>query len=108
MKLLANMWSLRDPVATASWLNNFLPSLELDPVVGEFVNRISIKDPEGAVGWASSIVNKEQREKALSKALRALGRKNPEGLRAWQEKNGFPAKEKKKNKIIIIIAQLSR
>lgn len=95
MKLLANMWSLRDPVATASWLNNFPPSLELDPVVGEFVNRISIKDPEGAVGWASSIVNKEQREKALGEALRAWGRKNPEGLRAWQEKNGFPAKEKK-------------
>ena len=67
-------------------------------MVGEFVNRISIKDPEGAVGWASSIVNKEQREKALSKALRALGRKNPEGLRAWQEKNGFPAKEKKVEK----------
>ena len=40
MKRLASRWSLNDPVATAKWLNEFPPSAELDPVVGEFVNRI--------------------------------------------------------------------
>jgi hypothetical protein len=59
----------------------------LDPVVGEFVNRISSRDPEGAVGWANSIINVEQKEKVLSKALRAWDRKNPEQAKAWRRQN---------------------
>ena len=89
MKLLTNKWALRDPVATAGWLNNFPPSAELDPVVSEFVNRISIRDPEGAVGWASSIVDQQQKEKALEKALRAWDRKDPDQANAWRTQNNF-------------------
>ena len=90
MKLLTNKWSMRDPVATAGWLNNFPPSPELDPVVEEFVDRISSRDPEGAVGWAASIINQEQKEKALQKALRAWDRKNPEQAKAWRLANNVP------------------
>ena len=72
-----------------SWLNNFPPSAELDPVVSEFVNRISIRDPEGAVGWASSIVDQTQKEKALEKALRAWDRKDPDQANAWRTQNNF-------------------
>jgi hypothetical protein len=93
MKLLTNKWSLRDPVATASWLNNFPPSEELDPVVGEFVNRISSRDPEGAVGWANSIINEEQKEKVLGKALQAWDRKSPEQAKAWRIQNNVPLEQ---------------
>ena len=88
MKLLTNKWALRDPVATAGWLNNFPPSAELDPVVGEFVNRISIRDPEGAVGWASSIVDQTQKKKHLRKHYESMGRKDPDQAKAnaWRAK----------------------
>jgi hypothetical protein len=80
---------MRDPVATGSWLNTFPPSAELDPVVGEFVNRISSRDPEGAVGWASSILDKEQKQNAIWQALRAWDRKDPEQANAWRIQNGI-------------------
>ena len=44
------------------------PTIEsLDPVVGEFVNRICGRDPEGAAGWALSIVDPKSRRKQLIK-----------------------------------------
>ena len=89
MKLLTNKWAIRDPIATASWLNNFPPSSELDPVVGEFVSRIAARDPEGAVGWASSILDTKLKEKALGQALRNWDRKNPDQAKAWRVQNGI-------------------
>ena len=88
MKLLTNKWSLRDPVATASWLNNFPPSTELDPVVSEFVNRISSRDPEGAVGWAESILDETEKARALSRALKAWNLKDPDKANEWRIANG--------------------
>ena len=89
MKVMTKTWAIRDPVATAGWLNNFPPSAELDPVVSEFVNRIATRDPEGAVGWASSIVNKAEKQKALGHALKAWDRKNPKEATAWRSNNGL-------------------
>ena len=93
MKLLTTKWSLRDPVATAGWLNTFPPSAELDPVVGEFVNRISSRDPEGAVGWATSIIDQDQRKRAVDQALRAWERRNPKEANAWKIENGYNSNE---------------
>ena len=89
MKQLTSRWSLVDPVATAEWLNTFPASRELDPVVGEFVNRIAGRDPEGAVGWAQSIIDPENKRKALKKALQSWERVSPEDAKRWKSQNGI-------------------
>ena len=76
-----------DPVATAKWLNSFPPSVSLDPVVGEFVNRISARDPEGAAGWALSIVEPESRKSALDKVMKNWKKIDPTRADAWMIEN---------------------
>ena len=87
MKQLTSRWSLVDPVATAEWLNTFPASRELDPVVGEFVNRIA-GETRRAVGWAQSIIDPENKRKAL-KSTSILGKSFPEDAKRWKSQNGI-------------------
>ena len=87
MKQLTSRWSLVDPVSTAEWLNSFPPSESLDPVVGEFVNRICGRDPEGAAGWALSIVDPKSREKAIDQVMQTWSRVDPSASKAWLQQN---------------------
>ena len=87
MKQLTSRWSLVDPISTAKWLNSFPPSPGLDPVVGEFVNRISGRDPEGAAGWALSIMDPEARQKAINKVMNTWSKVDPARSKAWLQEN---------------------
>ncbi len=87
MTQMANYWGVRDPVATAQWLNTFPASKDMDPVVGAFVTRISGRDPEGAVGWAMSIIDQERKSTALRQALTAWRRVDEEAAERWSNAN---------------------
>ena len=63
MKQLTSRWSLVDPVATAEQLNTFPASRELDPVVGEFVNRIAGRDPEALLAGLNQLLIPRTRER---------------------------------------------
>ena len=87
MTQLTNYWAVRDPVATAQWLNDFPRSNEMDPVVGAFVSRISGRDPAGAVDWARSIVDQKQQDTALRQALTAWRRIDKTAAENWTNAN---------------------
>jgi hypothetical protein len=87
MTQLTNYWAVRDPVATAEWLNDFPRSTDMDPVVGAFVSRISGRDPAGAVDWARSIVDQKQQDTALRQALTAWRRIDKDAAENWTHAN---------------------
>ena len=76
MKAVVNRWTVRDPIATAQWLNE-QPHEVSDEVVQTFALRVSYRDPESSVIWANSIKDETLRDRTVSASLNRWIRKDP-------------------------------
>jgi len=88
MRALSNRWSIKDPVATAEWLNQLPTSEHSDGAINEFVSRIRLQDPKGAAGWAATISDPAIRENALRRVVDSWKESDPAGLESWQNAQG--------------------
>ena len=69
---IAKIWSKKDPVATANWINQFPQGTNVDSAIEILVKQISGTDPEGALNWASTISNPDRRQKLVQETQKKI------------------------------------
>jgi len=83
--LIAN-WSVTDPEAAGSWLNEILPEDDsLDEAVSELGVSLFTTNPQSGADWLASIRNPERRQAFLSNSLDGWFRDSPDKVLEWIE-----------------------